>query len=564
MTKKSRSTKKNQPAIQLLQDKEHLFENVMAAMGDGLTIQDLDMRILYQNKFMKDTFGDARGELCYRIYEQRDELCVGCPIQAAYKDGMVHRALRIGITKKGEAFRFENIASPLRDQDGVIVAGMELVRIVEEREKAKEDLERTKKMLEQSLAIEVELREEISRQAEEDKAKLESELFQAQKLESLGMLAGGVAHDFNNQLTGIKGCADLLRLRFKEDSELYKLAEMIVQTTDRASNLTSQLLAFAREGKFQSIPIDLHMVIQEVVSILKHSIDKRIRIKQHLDAENSVIMGDPAQLQNTFLNLALNSRDAMPRGGELRFSTETVALDRKYCMSSQFDLKPAQYVQVCVSDNGMGMDAKTAKRIFEPFFTTKGKGKGTGMGLAAVYGTVRNHMGAIEVETRPGTGSTFKVLFPLSPRVEAVSGDHKQKIGTDVSLRILLVDDEKVVRDTTSGMLQAIGHQVIVCSNGMEAVTEYEAAWEEIDLVILDVIMPGMNGHETLMALKKINPDVKVLLSSGYSLEEEIKGAVGEGSSGFLKKPYNIEDLRQMILKIINGGTPRGQMPASR
>ncbi len=238
-------------------------------------------------------------------------------------------------------------------------------------------------------------------------------LRQAEKLEAVGLLAGGVAHDFNNQLAAIMGFADLIRLTAKDTSEIREPAESIIASSRRCADLTGQLLAFARKGAFLSVPLDIHRIIEDVISLLKHTIDKRIIISRKFDAAVSTILGDANQLHNALLNCALNARDAMPEGGDLVFATDTVDMDESYCATLTGKITPGTYLHLCITDTGCGMDKNTLKHIFEPFFTTKEPGKGTGLGLSAVYGTVQSHNGAITVSSAPGSGSSFHLYFPL-------------------------------------------------------------------------------------------------------------------------------------------------------
>jgi signal transduction histidine kinase len=240
---------------------------------------------------------------------------------------------------------------------------------------------------------------------------------QAEKMQALGQLAGGIAHDFNNHLSAIMGFAEILAEQVEEDS-LRSYAEMIALAATRSADLTRQLLAFARKGKYMAEPVDVHSIIAEVVTFLGRSIDKRITIRQNLSADPSSILGDASQIQNALLNLAINSRDAMPGGGELTFSTSSESLDETRCKGLSLDIIPGRYIKISITDTGKGIDQKNLQHLFEPFFTTKDVGEGTGMGLAAVYGTVRNHKGGISVFSRPGQGSTFDIYLPVTDETD--------------------------------------------------------------------------------------------------------------------------------------------------
>lgn len=391
-----------------------------------------------------------------------------------------------------------------------------------------------------------------------ERKRLEERLRQAEKMEAIGQLAGGVAHDFNNQLTGIMGYANLLTNRL-DDPELKRYAESILSASRRSADLTRQLLAFARKGQYQSMAVDLHDIVQEVASILERSIDKRIRIKLQLDARPSKVLGDPSQLENALLNLGLNARDAMAEGGDLMFATEVRDIDEKYCRKVRYEVIPGRYLYVRVADSGVGMPKDVQEHLFEPFYTTKEQGKGTGMGLAAVYGTVKNHRGFIEVTSRLGRGTTVELFIPLHEASLLAKDNPAVPVETPPrSVRILVVDDEPMIRDTATDMLGAMGHQVVTCQNGAAAVAYYQQHWREIDLVILDMIMPDRSGREVFAAMRQINPQVRALLSSGYSLNEEAQGIMREGVLGFVGKPYSYAELARNVAEAMRPTQTQG------
>ncbi len=387
---------------------------------------------------------------------------------------------------------------------------------------------------------------------EREKLELESQLRQVEKMESIGQLAGGIAHDFNNQLGSIVGFADLIREMVMDDAKLSHYADNILITARRSADITRQLLAFARKGKYESVKVDMHDIIHEVISLLKHSIQKKIVIKQHLKANPSTTMGDSSQLQNAILNIAINARDAMPGSGELVFSTDTLFLDTDYCKSLHYKLSLGDYLQICITDTGSGMDSETIQHIFEPFYTTKGVGKGTGMGLAAVYGTIKNHNGAIEVYSKPGHGTTFKIYLPL--KTEGVGEDTDFFKRTDIikgSSHILLADDEEILCEMAKDMIETLGYKITICRDGKEAIEVYKKSWKDIDLIILDMVMPEMDGKDAYLAMRKINPDVKVLLSSGYSITGQARELLSKGVDDFIQKPYRKTELSQKIAKVL-------------
>lgn len=308
----------------------------------------------------------------------------------------------------------------------------------------------------------------------------------------------------------------------------------------------------------------MHEIISEIVIMLKHSIDKRIIILQDLKADTPTTQGDPSQLKSAILNLALNARDAMPDGGELLFTTDITEITDESYKNAPYYIDLGKYIRISVSDTGIGMDKKTQNRLFEPFFTTKGKGKGTGFGLASVYGTVKNHNGMINVYSEPGHGSIFKIYLPACGKSQTRS---KTKPGiakfAKISAGILLADDEKDLCVVGKKILNNLGYKVNVCHNGKEAVRFYKKNWKKIDLVILDMIMPVMNGRDAFIAMKKINPGVKALLTSGYSLDGEAQAIIDKGVMGFLQKPFKKDELSGKIIRILKS-TDKIKLPAKK
>jgi signal transduction histidine kinase/CheY-like chemotaxis protein len=380
----------------------------------------------------------------------------------------------------------------------------------------------------------------------DDRKHMEEQLRQSEKLQAVGTLAGGVAHDFNNQLTGIIGWTELIQDRVGNDPDLDKATANILTAAQRASDLTAQLLAFARKGKFESRPVDVHDLINEVTQLLTHTIDKRISIETQLEAEEPYTTGDPSQLQNALLNLGVNARDAMPGGGQLTFSTRNIDLTGDKDSCRRWKLEPGPYVEISVTDTGEGMDEETLKSIFEPFFTTKQATKGTGLGLAAVYGTVNSHNGCIEVTSTPGTGSTFRVCLPLGPK-PAPSVTVEESPRGPVSGRILVIDDEEILIQTVSAILRKGGYETVTCTDSREGIELYRKSPGSFDLVLLDMIMPGMGGTEVFHALKEINPAVSVLIMSGATANHEVQDLADAGARGFLAKPFRPRDLSRRV-----------------
>ncbi len=394
------------------------------------------------------------------------------------------------------------------------------------------------------------------KQVEEEHRRLESKLHQAQKMEAIGSLAGGIAHDFNNMLAGISGYAEVIKRKNRgldgkiKDHRLDSHINVILKASERAGDLTSKLLAFARRGKYQVILVNVHDTIHEVIALLRHTIDRRIEIGLSLKSEPCYVLGDPTQLQNAVLNLAMNGVDAMPNGGSLSFTTEVVEFTPERVKALPYHMTPGKYVRLTVSDTGVGMDKSVKRRIFEPFFTTKDVGKGTGLGLASVYGTVKSHHGSVEATSTVGQGSDFIVHLPLQDPPTSRSIQNTEAIKTGKG-KILVVDDEEVVRRILTQMLLEIGYTVSSCTNGMEAVQFYRQHGSTIDLVILDMNMPVMNGIDCFRELRSLDEDVKVIITTGYSFQSETQQIIMAGVAGFIPKPFKLSSLSSEIQKAL-------------
>jgi two-component system, cell cycle sensor histidine kinase and response regulator CckA len=385
-----------------------------------------------------------------------------------------------------------------------------------------------------------------------DHKRLEEQLLQSQKMESIGNLAGGIAHGFNNLLGGILGYATFAKRKLSNRDKIYQSIEAIERSAQRAAELTKQLLGFARRGKYQVRPIDCNALIGEIALILQRTIDPRIAIEVDPDPLLSLIEGDEAQIQQALMNICLNARDALPKGGSLKIASRNQRMipDQAF---RQRGMKEGSYIRLTISDTGTGMSPEVRERIFEPFFTTKAKGQGTGLGLSMVYGIIQNHGGMIEVQSQPGRGSTFAVFLPAIASA-SVNGEELPSVpdAHQGEETILLVDDEEIIRGLGIDILEDRGYRVFSASEGKEAVSIYRERRREIDLVILDVMMPGIGGKETYRQLRAINPRVKVLLSSGYSTDGEVGEILKQGVSGFVQKPYREEELAARVREVLD------------
>lgn len=393
------------------------------------------------------------------------------------------------------------------------------------------------------------------KRAQEENRLLQQQLIQSQKMEALGIMAGGIAHDFNNLLTGILGYADLLGRRSVQDAAVEEAAAVIRLAAERAADLTAQLLGFARKGKHRAVPIDLHRLVEDAAVLLERTMGRHVVIEKRFKAGKEGTVGDEAQIHQVVMNLAVNAYEAMPGGGTLTFSTDVVEVDEAHrlCRSG---VPPGRYVRLTVRDTGAGIPEENLGRIFDPFFTTKEQGRGTGLGLATVFGIVKNHNGHVEVESRPGEGTVFSVFLPaLALPLEAGEAPppktpRERRKGKG---RILVIDDQETVREVCTAMLTQLGYEVTTASDGREGLERFRRHFREIDLVIVDMVMPHMGGRECFREMKKVDPAVRAVLSTGYSLEGSVQETLEEGMAGFIQKPYRLERLAEVVAEALNG-----------
>ena len=376
---------------------------------------------------------------------------------------------------------------------------------------------------------------------------------QTQKLESLGVLAGGIAHDFNNILTGILGNASLAADLLPPDHPVRRLVEDVVTASERAAGLTSQMLAYAGKGQFVIRPVDLSAVVRGLEDFFRASIPKRVQLSLNLAAGLPPVAADVSQLEQVIMNLVINAAEAIPdgRAGKLSVATRFQSLDREPSAAGFRGAvpQPGVYAVLEISDDGVGMDEDTQAKVFDPFFTTKFLGRG--LGLAAVQGIVRGHNGSLMLESAPGKGTTFSIWFPACESGCFADGHPEQHQSGSQSATILVVDDEEIVRRTAASLLQQNGYSVVSAENGRSAVEIFRKLSDRIDVVLLDMTMPVMDGEETLRALKAIRPDANVILSSGYNEAEAVRRFAGGGLAGFIQKPYTSSRLVEKIKRTL-------------
>ena len=381
-----------------------------------------------------------------------------------------------------------------------------------------------------------------------EQRRLRDQLQQSQKMEAIGTLAGGIAHDFNNLLMGIQGRTSLMLMDIDSSYPNYVHFKEIEDIVKRGADLTKQLLGFARGGKYEVKPTDMNDLISKSSDMFGRT-KKEISVYGKYQEGIWTVEVDKGQIEQVLLNLYVNAWQAMPGGGELYLRTENITLDKSYL--KPFDIKPGRYVKISITDTGIGMDEATRHRIFEPFFTTKEMGRGTGLGLASAYGIIKNHEGFINVYSEQGQGTTFNIYLPASDKelIEEKELPCELLKGTET---VLFVDDEEMIREVGGALLGQLGYKVLSAGNGKKAVEVYSNNKDKIDIVVLDMIMPEMGGDKAYDKMKEINPDIKVLLSSGYSVNGDATKILERGCDGFIQKPFNMKQLSKSIREILD------------
>jgi PAS domain S-box-containing protein len=489
-----------------------------------LACYDTDLRVIWANRVAGDSVGMSHEELvgrhCYEIWHQRDEPCEDCPVLKARDD----KAPREGEVQSPDGRHWHLRGYPVLEDGGKVVALVEFGQEITERKRA-----------------------------EEEKARLEQQYRQSQKMESIGRLAGGVAHDLNNLLSPILGYSEMLTEDAGWLGPRRKPLEEIASAGRRARDLVGQLLAVSRGQKLEFQSVDLNSLLMDFSRLLNRTIREDIKIEMSLAPTLPPIKGDVGQIEQVIMNLAVNAQDAMPDGGELTFETAQVELDESYAAGRE-GITPGPYVMLVVSDTGHGMNAETREHLFEPFFSTKEKQRGTGLGSAIVYGIVRQHGGTIWVYSEPDKGTTFKIYFPVTTECHE---DEKQDEsatpnpagGTET---ILVVEDNEHVRNLAVFILEQNGYHVVSAENGQEALAKLGQSDRAVDLLLTDVVMPGINGVQLLEQVLRLHPNIKVLFMSGYP-ENVVahRGVIDEGVQ-FIQKPFSVRALVSKVRKILD------------
>jgi len=513
----ARDISERRRAEEALVEEKIKLEAVLAAMDDGITVQDREFKVLYQNSVHRKLYGDHIGECCHHAYHGLDRLCDGCLLERSFHDGSVHRR-EVSASAAGGLVHREVTSSPLRDVRGRIIAGVEVVRDITDRKR------------------------------------LETQLVHVQRLEAVGQLAGGVAHDFNNILTAILGYGDILRAKLDERHPLQPEVSRILNSAERAAHLTKSLLAFSRRQVIKIRPVDLNAIIRQMDELLRKLMGAEVSLATDLTAHDLTVMADAGQMEHVLMNLVTNARDAMPRGGRLLIRTEQVELGEDFRRAHGYG-SPGTFALLSVSDTGTGIDERTVTSIFEPFFTTKEVGRGTGLGLSIVYGVVKQHNGYITVKSQLGQGAEFSLYLPvIAGRPEAEAGSaamHTPVRGTET---VLVAEDDPDVRRLAKTILEGSGYTVIEAVDGDEAVARFGEHRDQIALLVLDVIMPHRNGREVCEDIRRMKPGVQALFISGDTSDIVRKQELPGDDVHFLPKPFTAERLLGTVRALLGTG----------
>jgi len=503
--------KKNREALRISHER---FLTVMDSIDATIYVADMDSHeILFMNKNMIESFGgDMTGQLCWEAFRGTPGPCPHCTSDQLVDDAGQPKDVCIWQGKNPLTGKwYINHDRAIQWTDG------RLVRL--------------------QIATDI-----------TDLKRMEQQIQQTQKFEAIGTLAGGIAHDFNNLLMGVQGRASLLAVDLESSPEYLDHIKAIETYIRNATDLTRQLLGLAKGGKYEVKPTEINDLVGSSARMFGRT-KKEVRIHTRFQDPSPVVAVDRGQIEQVLLNLYINAWQAMAEGGELYLATQVVYLDEAYCQP--YDILPGKYVKVSVTDTGIGMDEATKQRIFDPFFTTKKKGRGTGLGLASVYGIINNHDGFIVVNSELGLGTTFNIHLPLSleSALPEVSARGELVNGTET---VLLVDDEEMIRDVGEAMLSKLGYSILVADSGEQALDLIKHNGNAIDLVLLDLIMPGMDGGRTYDLIKKIRPNMPVILASGYAIDGQANEIMKKGCNGFIQKPYDIAELSQKVREILD------------
>ena len=511
-----------------LKESRELYQTLVNNIDLGITLISKDYTVLAvneaQGRMLHKNVNQIIGKKCHLEFEKRDAVCGHCPGKKAMESGEQQETITKGVRDDGSEFIVRVQAFPIYDDEHNPDGFIEVVEDITEKQKA-----------------------------EDEKRDLEKQIQHVQKLESLGVLAGGIAHDFNNLLMAILGNADLALLDLSPTAPARENIVEIEKASRRAAELCKQMLAYSGKGKFTVQNINLSELIKDMTHMLEISISKRVVIKYNFGDNIPAIKADPSQVRQIIMNLVINASEAIgERSGVISVSTGAMECDRDYLADTFLDEQLAEgvYTYLEVADNGSGMDEEVKAKLFDPFFTTKFTGRG--LGMSALLGIVRGHGGGIKLYSEMKKGTTFKILFP-SIDAEAMEIHEKEELeeqAFNAEGKVLLVDDDETVLTVGKQLLEHLGFTVLTAKDGREGVALFNQKKDEIDCVILDLTMPHMDGEEAYREMRRVQPDVRVILSSGYNEQEVTQRFVGKGLAGFIQKPYNMKGLKKVIQEL--------------
>ncbi len=498
-----------------LRDSESKLEAMLHSISDHMSMMDRELNIIWANEIAKGIFGnDIIGKKCYEAYHGRNKPCepFPCLTLRAFSDGKIHEHETSVIDKNGNTHYFHCTANvALCDKNGEPLTVLEISRDITE------------------------------------KKKLEERLIHSQKMDAIGQLAGGIAHDFNNLLTAIIGYSNLLQIEIGKNPEI----EQILMASQRAASLTQALLAFSRKQIISPRPVNLNEVVVDSQKLLSRLIGENIEISVELINRDLIIMADATQLDQILINLATNARDAMPSGGKILIQTNILNIDELYVAAHGYG-EPGEYAELSFQDTGSGMDIRTREKIFEPFFTTKELGKGTGLGLATVYGIVKQHKGYINVYSELGKGTLFKIYFPLS-KSKPIEDEKKKQINIPTGNETILVaEDDIQVRSFIKSTLEKFGYTVLLASDGEDALKVFYENNDKINLLITDMLMPKKDGKEVYEEIKQVRPELNVIFISGYIDNILKKKGMLEDGVRIIQKPILPQELLVQVREMLD------------
>ena len=507
-------------AEEALRVERDTLDKITGSVGAGLAVISRDYRTVWANEVLKKMFGDVEGQPCYKAYNNADEVCTGCGVREVFDNGKeesLHE--QTGRDRQGNVVYSQIIATPIRDAKGNVTAALELVIPITERKRA-----------------------------EEERRRLEGQLEQARKMEAVATLAGGIAHQFNNLLSAVSGNIELMKLDDHDRQKYDRYFRPIENSIQRMAKLTEQLLAYARGGKYRVSHMSMIEFVRETLPLVEHTIKPTITVETELPEKVSRVTMDVTQMQTVLSGILSNASEAIEKAGHVLISCRDEHITAEQSKMTP-GLVPGDYVVLSVTDDGKGMDEKTRQRIFEPFFSTKFQGRG--LGMASVYGIIKNHEGWISVDSKPLRGTTVKIFLPAI-RGEALAIKPVRAINMENSGTVLVIEDEEMVLDVTSSMLQNLGYRVLAARNGEEALRIAASHDGQIDLALLDIILPDMGGKDIYPRLLASRPNLRVIVCSGYTLNGPAQEILKQGAQGFIQKPYTMAALSEKLSATIN------------